>query len=217
MFENIIKILSKYFWLFMEGLGVTLLLALITVIVGTLLGTLFAVMKLSKSKLLRAISTTYIEVIRGIPLLLQLWVIVLVFLMIGVPETVAVLTALGLNSAGYVAEIVRAGIQAVDKGQTEAGVSLGLMPKTVMFKIVLPQAIKNILPALANEFVTVIKETSLASVFFIGELMTIKNTITTQTYLSIEPYIVIGVIYFCVTFSLSKGIGLIEKRLKASD
>ena len=137
MFENIIKILSKYFWLFMEGLGVTLLLALITVIVGTVLGTLFAVMKLSKSKLLRGIATTYIEVIRGIPLLLQLWVIVLVFLMIGVPETVAVLTALGLNSAGYVAEIVRAGIQAVDKGQTEAGASLGLMPKTVMFKIVL--------------------------------------------------------------------------------
>ena len=101
MFENIIKILSKYFWLFMEGLGVTLLLALITVIVGTVLGTLFAVMKLSKSKLLRGIATTYIEVIRGIPLLLQLWVIVLVFLMIGVPETVAVLTALGLNSAGY--------------------------------------------------------------------------------------------------------------------
>jgi len=217
MFENIIKILSKYFWLFMEGLGVTLLLALITVIVGTVLGTLFAVMKLSKSKLLRGIATTYIEVIRGIPLLLQLWVIVLVFLMIGVPETVAVLTALGLNSAGYVAEIVRAGIQAVDKGQTEAGASLGLMPKTVMFKIVLPQAVKNILPALANEFVTVIKETSLASVFFIGELMTIKNTITTQTYLSIEPYLIIGVIYFCVTFSLSKGIGLIEKRLKASD
>lgn len=217
MFDNIIKILSKYFWLFMEGLGVTLLLALITVIVGTVLGTLFAVMKLSKSKLLRGIATTYIEVIRGIPLLLQLWVIVLVFLMIGVPETVAVLTALGLNSAGYVAEIVRAGIQAVDKGQTEAGASLGLMPKTVMFKIVLPQAVKNILPALANEFVTVIKETSLASVFFIGELMTIKNTITTQTYLSIEPYLIIGVIYFCVTFSLSKGIGLIEKRLKASD
>lgn len=217
MFDNIIKILSKYFWLFMEGLGVTLLLALITVIVGTVLGTLFAVMKLSKSKLLKGIATTYIEVIRGIPLLLQLWVIVLVFLMIGVPETVAVLTALGLNSAGYVAEIVRAGIQAVDKGQTEAGASLGLMPKTVMFKIVLPQAVKNILPALANEFVTVIKETSLASVFFIGELMTIKNTITTQTYLSIEPYLIIGVIYFCVTFSLSKGIGLIEKRLKASD
>ena len=91
------------------------------------------------------------------------------------------------------------------------------MPKTVMFKIVLPQAVKNILPALANEFVTVIKETSLASVFYIGELMTVKNTITTATYLALEPYIIIGVIYFCVTFSLSKVIGLIEKRLKTSD
>lgn len=217
MFENILKILGKYFWLFIEGLGATLLLALITVVVGTILGTLFAVMRLSKNKILRFIATAYVEVIRGIPLLLQLWVIVLVFMKLGVSEYFAVLTAMGLNSAGYVAEIVRAGIQAVDKGQTEAGVSLGLMPKTVMFKIVLPQAVKNILPALANEFVTVIKETSLASVFYIGELMTVKNTITTATYLALEPYIIIGVIYFCVTFSLSKVIGLIEKRLKTSD
>lgn len=217
MFENILKILGKYFWLFIEGLGATLLLALITVVVGTILGTLFAVMRLSKNKILRFIATAYVEVIRGIPLLLQLWVIVLIFMKLGVSEYFAVLTAMGLNSAGYVAEIVRAGIQAVDKGQTEAGVSLGLMPKTVMFKIVLPQAVKNILPALANEFVTVIKETSLASVFYIGELMTVKNTITTATYLALEPYIIIGVIYFCVTFSLSKVIGLIEKRLKTSD
>ena len=217
MVENILKILGKYFWLFIEGLGATLLLALITVVVGTILGTLFAVMRLSKNKILRFIATAYVEVIRGIPLLLQLWVIVLIFMKLGVSEYFAVLTAMGLNSAGYVAEIVRAGIQAVDKGQTEAGVSLGLMPKTVMFKIVLPQAVKNILPALANEFVTVIKETSLASVFYIGELMTVKNTITTATYLALEPYIIIGVIYFCVTFSLSKVIGLIEKRLKTSD
>lgn len=217
MFENILKILGKYFWLFIEGLGATLLLALITVVVGTILGTLFAVMRLSKNKILRFIATAYVEVIRGIPLLLQLWVIVLIFMKLGVSEYFAVLTAMGLNSAGYVAEIVRAGIQAVDKGQTEAGVSLGLMPKTVMFKIVLPQAVKNILPALANEFVTVIKETSLASVFYIGELMTVKNTITTATYLALEPYIIIGAIYFCVTFSLSKVIGLIEKRLKTSD
>ena len=217
MFENILKILGKYFWLFIEGLGATLLLALITVVVGTILGTLFAVMRLSKNKILRFIATAYVEVIRGIPLLLQLWVIVLIFMKLGVSEYFAVLTAMGLNSAGYVAEIVRAGIQAVDKGQTEAGVSLGLMPKTVMFKIVLPQAVKNILPALANEIVTVIKETSLASVFYIGELMTVKNTITTATYLALEPYIIIGVIYFCVTFSLSKVSGLIAKRLKTSD
>ena len=217
MIENIFKIINKYFGLFLEGLGATLLLTLITVIIGTILGTLLATMKLSKNKVLKAISSGYIEVIRGIPLLLQLWVIVLVFMMLGVSEYFAVLTAMGLNSAGYVAEIVRAGIQAVDKGQTEAGVSLGLMPNTVMFKIVLPQAIKNILPALGNEFVTVIKETSLASVFYIGELMTVKNTITTATYLSLEPYIIIGVIYFCVTFTLSKVIGIVEKRLKTSD
>ena len=217
MIENIFKIINKYFGLFLEGLGATLLLTLITVIIGTILGTLLATMKLSKNKVLRAIASSYIEIIRGIPLLLQLWVIVLIFMMLGVSEYFAVLTAMGLNSAGYVAEIVRAGIQAVDKGQTEAGVSLGLMPNTVMFKIVLPQAIKNILPALGNEFVTVIKETSLASVFYIGELMTVKNTITTATYLSLEPYIIIGVIYFCVTFTLSKVIGVVEKRFKTND
>lgn len=217
MIENIFKIINKYFGLFLEGLGATLLLTLITVIIGTILGTLLATMKLSKNKVLRAIASSYIEIIRGIPLLLQLWVIVLIFMMLGVSEYFAVLTAMGLNSAGYVAEIVRAGIQAVDKGQTEAGVSLGLMPNTVMFKIVLPQAIKNILPALGNEFVTVIKETSLASVFYIGELMTVKNTITTATYLSLEPYIIIGVIYFCVTFTLSKVIGIVEKRFKTND
>ena len=216
MINNIFKIINKYFGLFLEGLGATLLLTLITVIIGTILGTLLATMKLSKNKVLKSIASAYIEVIRGIPLLLQLWVIVLVFMMLGVSEYFAVLTAMGLNSAGYVAEIVRAGIQAVDKGQTEAGVSLGLMPKTVMFRIVLPQAVRNILPALGNEFVTVIKETSLASVFYIGELMTVKNTITTATYLSLEPYIIIGVIYFCVTFTLSKVIGVIEKRLKTS-
>ncbi len=217
MLQNIYKILVKYFPLFLEGLGVTLLLALVTVIVGTILGTLIALLKLSKNKILRAIASAYIEVVRGLPLLLQLWLMVLVFMGLGVSELFAVFVALGLNSAGYVAEVVRAGIQAVDKGQREAGISLGLLPKKVMIKIILPQAIKNILPALGNEFITVIKETSLASVFFIGELMTVKNVITTATYLSIEPYIIIGVIYFCVTFSLSKVVGYFEKRLKTSD
>ena len=175
MFENILKILGKYFWLFIEGLGATLLLALITVVVGTILGTLFAVMRLSKNKILRFIATAYVEVIRGIPLLLQLWVIVLIFMKLGVSEYFAVLTAMGLNSAGYVAEIVRAGIQAVDKGQEEAARSLGLNRMQTMYKIILPQAIKNILPAIGNEYVTVIKETSVASSFYLGELMSAQK------------------------------------------
>lgn len=213
---NIWKLLVKYLPIFLEGAGVTLLLALITVVFGAILGTLLALMRLSKVKLLKGISTAYIEVFRGIPLLLQLWVIYLIISSI-TSDFVAVSVALILNSAAYVAEIIRSGIQAVDKGQIEASRSLGISGGKTMFKVVLPQAIKNILPALGNEFVTVIKETSLSSVFFIGDLMTVKTNITSITYLSLEPYFIIGVIYFVLTFSLSKLIGLFEKRLKASD
>ena len=216
MLENLYKILIKYFPLFMEGMGVTLLLSLITVVFGTILGTILALMRLSKSKILNIISEVYTEIVRGIPLLLQLWVIYLLFSST-LGKVVAVCLALLLNSAAYVAEIIRSGIQAVDKGQVEASRSLGINANKTMVKIVLPQAIKNILPALGNEFVTVIKETSLSSVFYIGDLMTAKTIITTQTYLAIEPYIIIGIIYFTLTYSLSKIIGKFEKRLKLSD
>lgn len=216
MIENLYKILIKYFPLFMEGMGVTLLLSLITVVFGTILGTILALMRLSKSKILNIISEVYTEIVRGIPLLLQLWVIYLLFSST-LGKVVAVCLALLLNSAAYVAEIIRSGIQAVDKGQVEASRSLGINANKTMVKIVLPQAIKNILPALGNEFVTVIKETSLSSVFYIGDLMTAKTIITTQTYLAIEPYIIIGIIYFTLTYSLSKIIGKFEKRLKLSD
>ncbi|MDD3348410.1 MAG: amino acid ABC transporter permease [Bacilli bacterium] len=208
--------LVKYFPLFMEGMGVTLLLSLITVVFGTILGTILALMRLSKSKILHIISEVYTEIVRGIPLLLQLWVIYLLFSST-LGKVVAVCLALLLNSAAYVAEIIRSGIQAVDKGQIEASRSLGINANKTMIKIVLPQAVKNILPALGNEFVTVIKETSLSSVFYIGDLMTAKTIITTQTYLAIEPYIIIGIIYFTLTFTLSKVIGKFEKRLKLSD
>lgn len=216
MIENLYKILIKYFPLFMEGMGVTLLLSLITVVFGTILGTILALMRLSKSKILHIISEVYTEIVRGIPLLLQLWVIYLLFSST-LGKVVAVCLALLLNSAAYVAEIIRSGIQAVDKGQIEASRSLGINANKTMIKIVLPQAVKNILPALGNEFVTVIKETSLSSVFYIGDLMTAKTIITTQTYLAIEPYIIIGIIYFTLTFTLSKVIGKFEKRLKLSD
>lgn len=216
MIENLYKILIKYFPLFMEGMGVTLLLSLVTVVFGTILGTALALMRISKSKFLKTISEVYTEIVRGIPLLLQLWVIYLLFSST-LGKVVAVCLALLLNSAAYVAEIIRSGIQAVDKGQIEASRSLGISANKTMIKIVFPQAIKNILPALGNEFVTVIKETSLASVFYIGDLMTAKTIITTQTYLAIEPYIIIGVIYFTLTFTLSKIIGKFEKRLKLSD
>ena len=121
-----------------------------------------------------------------------------------------------LNSAAYVSEIIRSGIDAVDKGQTEAARALGLTARTTMVKVVMPQAIKNILPALGNEFITIIKETSLASNFFVGELMTTYAVIKGVTFNPIPTLMDIGIIYFVMTFTLSKLMGIAERRMKAS-
>ncbi len=221
MIPNIEKVLSRYPNLFLSGLGYTLLLSLITVSFGVLLGSLIALMRRSRFRPIAFIATAYVEIIRGTPLLLQLY-----FFAFLLPEMLPVLdlsnftcicVALVLNSAGYVSEVIRAGIQAVDYGQTEAARSLGMTARQTMLRVVFPQAIKNILPALCNEFVTVIKETSLASTFFIGDLMTTYNTIKGAMYLVLEPLIVVGIIYFVLTFTLSKAIAVLERRLKASD
>lgn len=221
MIPNLGRVLSRYWALFLQGLGYTLLLSFIAVVGGTLLGSLLALMRRSKWALVRGFATGYVEVVRGTPLLLQLY-----FFYFMLPELLpslslskfaCIVIALLFNSAGYVCEIVRAGIQAVDPGQNEAARSLGLSARQTMLRIVMPQAVKNILPALANEFVTVIKETSLASTFFIGDLMTQYNVIRGNMFLVIEPLIVVGVVYFILTFTLSKGIAWLERRLQASD
>jgi len=205
---------------FLQGLWVTLLLSALTVFLGTVFGSAIAICKMTKFKPVRLLTTAYIEVIRGTPLLLQLYVFFFMLPMVtGVdmaPFT-SILVALVLNSSAYVAEIIRAGIQAVDKGQTEAARSLGLNPVQTMTRIILPQAIKNILPTLGNEFIMVIKETSLASVFFLGDLMTQVNVLRGALFLSMEPLIIAGVIYFVVTFSLSKLVAAYERRLATSD
>ena len=216
IFTNIYKILVKYFPLLIKGLGMTLLLSLLTVVFGAIVGFLISLLTMSKNKVLKFIGNAYVEVIRGIPLLLQLFVIYL-----AMPNTVSKFVsatlALVINSGAYVAEIFRAGIQAVDKGQEEAARSLGLNRMQTMYKIILPQAIKNILPAIGNEYVTVIKETSLASSFYLGELMTAQHLIGADTYLYLEAYIAVAIFYFISTFSLSKLIKLVERRLNASD
>ena len=222
-FNNIIKILGKYWRVFLlEGVGYTLFLSLITVVIGSIIGALFAIGKMSKIKPLSWIITAIIEVTRGTPMLLQLYISVFVLPSI-IPvindiknaDFICVAVALIINSAAYVSEIIRSGIQAVDKGQTEAARSLGLTSKTTMIDIVLPQAIKNILPALGNEFITVVKETSLASTFFIGDLMTSYLKVKGNTYLTMECLLITGVIYFVLTFCLSKALGYFERRLKA--
>ena len=200
----------------LKGLGVTLGLAAITVIFGTIIGGLFALVKLSKNKIVQAIAGVYVELIRGTPLLLQLWLFINIFSYL-TNGNMPMIIALIINSSAYVAEIIRSGIQSVDKGQREAAKSLGMSNVHMMTKIIIPQAIKNILPALGNEFVMMIKETSLASTFYIGELMTVNSVIKSATYKSIEPLVIVGLIYFIVTYSLSKLIKYMEGKLSVSD
>lgn len=200
------------------GLSGTLLLSLITTVFGAILGSLFAIGKMSKFKPLSWLVTALIEVLRGTPLLLQLYIgyflIPMMFPLMQLDDFTTIALALILNSAAYVSEVIRSGIQAVDKGQTEAARSLGLSATTTMLSVVLPQAIKNILPALANEFVTIIKETSLASTFFVGELMTSYLIVKGATFSSLPTLMIVGIIYFVITFSLSKVIGVFERRMK---
>ena len=220
--ENIVKIMKNYWSVFLiEGVSYTIILSIITVFFGAIFGALLALGKRSKFKPLVWLINAFVEVIRGTPILLQLYfgyfIVPMMFPFLGMSDFVSIAVALVINSAAYVSEIIRSGIQAVDRGQTEAARSLGLNSRQTMMKIVLPQAIKNILPALGNEFVMIIKETSLASTFFIGDLMTSYLKVKGITFLSLECLFIVGVIYFVMTFVLSKVIGVYERRLKNSD
>lgn len=218
------NIFSKY-WkiLIFEGVKNTIVLSLIALFFGTIIGALLAFGRMSKFKPLAYFVGAIVEVVRGTPMLLQLYIGVFGLPMI-IPKEVRpdflndyfimVSIVLVINSAAYVSEIIRSGIQAVDKGQTEAARSLGLNGSTTMLEIVLPQAVKNILPALGNEFITVIKETSLASTFAVGELMTKYDEIKSVNYNAFPAYIVIGIIYFVLTYSLSKIIAAVERKMK---
>ncbi len=218
--ENMIKIWQRYDYVFLNGLCGTLWLALITVVFGTILGTLVALMRLSHSKILYGVTSVYIEVLRGTPILLQLyffWLLLPKLVPVTMSDTACIIVALVVNSSAYVAEVIRAGIQAVDKGQTEAAKSLGMSDGNMMRHIILPQAVKNILPALGNEFIVMVKETSLASVFFVGELMTAYKTVQSTTFLALPSLTIAGLIYLIVTFVLTKLLRLLERRLQASD
>lgn len=220
MIESMIKIWMKYDYVFIDGLVGTLWLSLVTVALGTIIGTLIALMRLSRWKVLHGITSAYIEILRGTPQLLQLyffWLLLPKVLPFSLSDTACIVVALIVNSSAYVAEVIRAGIQAVDKGQTEAAKSLGMSNKNTMRYIILPQAVKNILPALGNEFIVMVKATSLASVFFVGELMTSYKTVQSSTFLAIPTLTIVGIIYFAVTFVLSKLLKVFERRLQASD
>ena len=217
--------LEKYYSSFLSGVEITLAISLITVCIGSILGSLLFFMRVSsfgteKFKPLNIIAAIYVEIIRGTPMLLQILMVYsgskLIF-NIDVTAFSAAIIAIGLNSGAYVSEVVRAGIEAVDVGQMEAARSLGMSKIKAMKLIIIPQAVKNILPAIGNEFVAVIKESSMASVIGVGELTFSAKVVQGATYLSLEPLMVAAVFYFILTFSLGRLIAYIERRMKASD
>lgn len=214
--------LKDYYSFFLIGAKNTILLALFAVMLGVIIGVTLALMRLSNSKILKIISTAYIEFIRGTPTLVQLFIVFFGFpKMTGFlgdhQEFIAGIVALSINSGAYVAEIIRAGIQAVDVGQMEAARSLGIPKGAAMQYVIIPQAFKNILPALGNEFITVIKESSIVSTIGINELMYNADTVRGNTFRPFEPLLVAALMYFVMTFTLSKLLGIAERRMRASD
>ena len=223
-FTNVWSTITRYYNFFLEGVQNTLIIAVFTVLFGTLLGILLAVAKMSNFKPLKWLSTAYIEFFRGTPLMVQLMFIFYGLPMIGItfPEIpfienfqrfAAGIVAMSLNSAAYVAEVIRSGIQAVDVGQMEASRSLGFNNAQSMLLVILPQAIKNILPALGNEFVTVIKESSIVSVIGIADLMYRTNGVKAKNYKTLECLFIAAIIYFILTFVSSRLIALMERRM----
>lgn len=220
-FSFIVEYMPYYF----EGIKYTLLISFVAVLFGAVFGSLLFYMKSSnfhiwKIKPLKIIAVAYIEIIRGTPMILQIFIVYAgaePFFGLDLSALQAAFVAIALNSAAYVSEIVRAGIDAVDKGQMEAARSLGMKKSTAMMLIVVPQAVRNILPAIGNEFVAVIKESSMASVVGVGELMYAAKIVQGSTYRSLEPLIVAAGFYFILTFTLGRVISLIERRMKVSD
>ena len=224
-FAQIAAILERYTPFFMEGVKNTLIIAALSVVLGLIFGTLMAVMRMCRIKPLKWIAVAYIEFIRGTPLMVQLMFIFYGLPMIGItfPDVswipnfsrfMAGIVAMSMNSCAYIAEVIRSGIQAVDSGQMEAARSIGFRYRESMTLVILPQAVKNILPALGNEFVTVIKESSIVSVIGIADLMFRTNDVIAVTYRSLPCLAIAACIYFVMTFIGGRFIALLEKRMR---
>lgn len=206
---------TSYSTFFLEGIKQTLLLSLFSLLVGVLLAFLISFMRMSGNGFISAIAKIYVEIIRGTPLMLQILIVYYGLDSLGIKLTafIASLLAVSLNSSAYVSEIIRSGIESIDKGQFEAGRSLGLSKNQTMKKIILPQAIKNILPALGNEFVTLIKETSIASTIGVGELMFQTTKVQSLSFEAMKPLFIVSLIYFALTFGISMLMKQAERKL----
>lgn len=214
---------NDYYLSYIQGAGVTILLSFMALLFGFIVGLVACVCKISNKSVLKWIANLYIEVIRDTPLLVQVMIIAYGFPMIlgikyptmfGYDDTfTAAVMAMILNSGAYIAEILRSGISSVDKGQMEASRSLGLTYLQSMRYIIVPQAVKNILPALANEFISLVKESAIVAFVGVTDIMFVANSVKNSTYNGFGPYLFAALIYFVITFTLSKLVGLLEKKM----
>ena len=211
--------ISNQRWvLIVQGLGNTILIAVCAILIGTVLGCIFALMKISDSKISKFIAETYTTVLRGIPLATQLMIFYFViFAPLGLNKLLVAILAYGINSGAYCTEIFRAGIQSIDNGQTEAGRSLGLSKRQTLFNIILPQAVKAVLPTYTSEFIVLLKETSVASFIAVMDLTKAGDMIRNATYNAWVPLLTCAVIYLILTCGLTNLFALLEKHLRKSD
>ena len=215
--------------MFLQGLLVTVLLSFLTVLFGFILAFALAMMHLSQVRVLRMISGAYVQFVRCTPMLVQIFLVYYVlFGFIKLPQFIFLgfvqferffpaVVALALNSGGYMSDVIRGGIEGVDQGQTEAARSLGMSKGQTMYHIILPQAIKNILPAVANEFVTIIKESSICYTIGVQDIMFNVKSVQSASFIIAEPLLVATFLYFCLCFPTSKIIQYVERRMRASD
>jgi len=220
MFQSIYDtmIAGNRWLLILNGLRVTIIIAICAILIGTVLGCVFALMKVSGNKVLRAIAEVYTTVLRGIPLATQLMIFYfVVFAPLGLDRLLVAIISYGINSGAYCTEIFRAGIQGVENGQTEAGRSLGLSKWQTLYKIVLPQAAKAVLPTYTSEFIVLIKETSVASFIAVTDLTKSGDMIRNATYNAWIPLLSCAIIYLMLTLGLTKLFAILERKMAKSD
>ena len=212
------ELIIKYWPLFLEGATTTVLLSFFSVIVGVGCGTLMALARLSTNKFLSTAAKVYIDIIRGTPLLVQLYLVYFgLATVLDLNDFVSGVIAVSVNTTAYIAEIIRSGIQSVDKGQMEAARSMGMPKRMAMRQIILPQAMKNILPAIGNEFATLIKETSIVSLIGIHDLMYSSDTVRGATFTVFIPLLMTAFLYFVITTTIAFFMEKLERKLQASD
>lgn len=228
--EKVFELIGKYRTLIISGVEITMTISLLAIVFGMVLGIILAIMKICKIKVFNVIAGAYVEIIRGTPVMIQLCIAYYGASVVGInyprfnmfdgacisDRLIAAVIGLGLNAAAQICEIVRGGIQSIDYGQTEASLSLGMNSFGTMWKVVLPQAVINIIPSLGNDFVNMIKTSSNVTIIGLADLMYVSNLIRGQSYRPFSPFIIAGGIYFILTYVLSNLVKLYERNATKS-